>query len=73
MSSPDPMTPEFSRDLAEVRMSPYWLADEDDGMARRNTFIEQASEYATYEEMPGDLKAIFQAAQAQLPGYKHDE
>lgn len=64
--SPDPMTPAWSRALALVQSSPYWWRDWDHpGDAetqRRDTFIDQASQYATYEDMPGDLKATYDAA-----------
>lgn len=62
--TPDPMTPEWSQDLAEVRMSPFWLRWSD--MERRDTFIEQASQYATYNDLPGHLKAIYQRAYRRL-------
>lgn len=62
----DPMTPAWSRALALVQSSPYWWRDwdhpDDAETQRRDTFIDQASQYATYEDMPGDLKATYDAA-----------
>lgn len=66
-TTPNLVTPAWSRDLAEVQSSPYWGDWSDEaGRKRRDTFIEQALEYATYEDLPGDLKAIYQQAYLQL-------
>lgn len=63
---PDPMTPAWSRALALVQSSPYWWRDwdhpTDAETARRDTFIDQAMQYASYDDMPGDLKATYDAA-----------
>lgn len=66
---PELMTPEFSRALALLQFSPYWHIESDGGQ-RWRTFIDQVSEYATYDDLPGDLKAIFEAAQAQMTARK---
>jgi hypothetical protein len=66
-AQPDPMTPAWSRALAQVGSSSYW-GDWSDWATkeRRDMFLEQASQYATFDDLPGDLKAIFQAAERAM-------
>ena len=61
--NPDSITPEWSRALAEVASSPYWGDwDDAEGTEHRDTFIEQALGYPTYDDLPGDLKVTFDRA-----------
>ncbi len=60
--TPDPMTPEWSRDLAVVGSSPYFRGEA--GWKRWDAFLEQAEQYATYDDLPPELKAIYDKARA---------
>ncbi len=62
--TPDPMTPEFSRTLAELQFSPFFQGT--GGAERWDSFIEQAAEYATAANLPDDLRATYQEAEKQL-------
>lgn len=61
------VTPAWSRALAQVQSSPYW-GDWNDAanVVRRDMFIDEALEYPSFAALPGDLKAIFEAANARL-------
>lgn len=65
---PDPagdvITPEWSRALALVGLSPFWRGVA--GAKQRTVFFEAASAYPTYDALPPRLKAMFQAAQRQM-------
>ena len=61
--TPDPMTPEWSRDLALLSSASFgrgWT-----GLERRERFVEQAIQYATYDDLPPALKAIYDKASRQ--------
>ena|SRR5579859_6912239 len=58
--TPDKATPAWSRDLA-VLSRPSAVSQE-----RWRAFLESAVQYATYEDMPPELKAIYDTATRQL-------
>src|SRR5258707_9700751 len=76
--TPDPMTPEWSRDLALLSSASFgrgWT-----GLERRERFVEQAIQYATYDDLPPALKAIYDKASRQglrnapvVPGEETDD
>jgi len=58
--TPDAATPEWSRDLALLNCSSFgrgWASKE-----RCQRFMEQALQYATYDDLPPELKAIYDQA-----------
>ena len=58
------MTPEWSRALAVACQSPIWRGLT--GMERKAAFVEAASQYATYDEMPHDLQMLYDRATRRL-------
>jgi hypothetical protein len=58
------MTPEWSRALALLQGSSLFRGP--DGMERRERFFEAAAQYATYDDMPSNLKAMYQRASRAL-------
>lgn len=60
----DRMTPEWSRRLAEVAQAPVWQSVE--GIERKEKFIDAASHYASYDDLPPRLKATFDKALRQV-------
>jgi hypothetical protein len=67
-AGPSPMTPEWSGQLAIAVHSPIWQSLA--GMERRDAFIAAATQYATYDDLPADVKAIYQEA---LRGFAFDD
>lgn len=57
----DPMTPEWSRALAQVGQSPYWGGGLT-GMERCQAFVGQASAYSSLADLPDSLKTVYQRA-----------
>lgn len=60
----DEITPEWSRALALVGLSPFWRGVV--GAKQRDTFFEAASVYPTYDALPPRLKAMFIEAQRAM-------
>jgi len=58
------MTPEWSRALALLQGSPLFRGRE--GMERRERFFGAAAQYATYDDLPSNLKATYQRASRAL-------
>src|SRR5260221_5215873 len=76
--TPDPMTPEWSRDLALLSSASFGRGST--GLERRERFVEQAIQYATYDDLPPELKAIYDEAYRQgfrnapaVPGEETDD
>jgi hypothetical protein len=62
MGSISPMTPEWSRDLAQAVHSPLFEGVQ--GMRARMRFIQQATRYATLDDLPPRLKEVYRLAMA---------
>jgi hypothetical protein len=62
------MAPEWSHALALVCQSPLWRGLE--GIDRKEAFVDEASSYASYDDLPPRLQAIYQAAARQLHGQR---
>lgn len=58
--TPDKATPAWSRDLATLTCP--WGFDAPNASVRWRAFLEDAIQYATYEDMPPALQAIYRRA-----------
>lgn len=63
----DVMTPAWSHALTTIAQSPYWGTGLQ-GMDRFQAYVEAVSGYATYDDLPDRLKAIFDQAKRMMGG-----
>jgi hypothetical protein len=57
------MTPQWSGDLTTAIHSPLFTRDLE-GARQRQRFVEQATQYATYDDLPPRLQEVYRRAMA---------
>lgn len=63
---PDAATPEWCHALTDLCRSPFWNRASARGLERWGLFVEAAMRYPTYDDLPDELKTIYQQAYRQL-------
>lgn len=66
-----PISPEWSHALAVVAQSPIWNGQR--GQKAKDAFMDEAERYASYDDLPPRLKAVYQKAARKLPGQRESQ